>query len=40
MELASTNKLENGTAYLNVLISSLKGSTDKSEKALYNKMKV
>ena len=39
MELASTNKLENGTAYLNVLISSLKGSTDKSEKALYSKMK-
>lgn len=38
MELAGSNKLESGTAYLKVLINSLKGSADKSEKTLYNKM--
>lgn len=38
MELASINTLNNGYDYLRGMIRSLKGSNDKSEKTLYNKM--
>ena len=38
MELAGIDKLDSGNAYLKVLINSLKGSSEKSEKTLYNKM--
>lgn len=38
MEFGDQDKLSNGCEYLKVLLSSLKGSSDKSERILYSKM--